>query len=128
MRFVYFIQAMRLGLVKIGQARDPIGRLCELQVGSPDQLSLLGSIRCADTAEAVNLERSLHSQFAADRSHGEWFSPTADLMELIAQRVGDMGEDERLRVYLRALAVVHSPDTRRRVRYAERRRRELLRA
>lgn len=78
--FIYFIQATRSGLIKIGSASDPRGRLRSLQTGSPERLRLIGHIP-GGTAR----ERQLHDQFAADRSHGEWFVPSAELVAFIKE-------------------------------------------
>lgn len=72
---VYFIEASTSGLIKIGCAGDPQARLASLQTGSPEPLRLL-----ATEAGGQPGERVLHRRFAASRSHGEWFRPTADLM------------------------------------------------
>lgn len=77
--FVYFIQATVSGLVKIGSASDPGSRLRTLQTGSPERLRLLATM---DGGEPF--EREMHARFAADRSHGEWFYATPELLDLIA--------------------------------------------
>lgn len=87
--FVYFIQAEALGLIKIGSAVDPTDRLCTLRCGSPDQLTLLAIIR---SPQAVGVERGLHHQFRASRSHGEWFHPSAGLLAFIAAEAEDYEE------------------------------------
>lgn len=76
--FVYFIEATTSGLIKIGSASNPVGRLAALQTGSPERLRLLGT----EPGGAAR-ERELHSIFAADRSHGEWFHPSEALLNLI---------------------------------------------
>lgn len=79
--FVYFIEAVSLGRVKIGRAQDPQRRLRELQTGSSVQLVLR---RAIETPDPVLLERDLHARFASARSSGEWFRYTAD----VAQEIG----------------------------------------
>lgn len=75
---VYFIQATN-GMVKIGIASDPHGRLRALQTGSPLRLRLLATIpNCGPETEA-----DLHSRFAEHRAHGEWFLPAAALLDFI---------------------------------------------
>lgn len=69
--YVYFIRAS--GFVKIGVAKNPSKRLCEIQVGNPHELSLVGSLPCASNKHARKLERFLHRSFRAHRVRGEWF-------------------------------------------------------
>lgn len=76
-RCVYFVQALRLGLVKIGIARDVPSRMAALQTGSPDTLTLIGAI---STNAPCSLEKTLHMRFAAHRRHGEWFEPAEELL------------------------------------------------
>lgn len=78
--FVYFIQAAASHLIKIGSASNPRARLRSLQVGSPDQLRLLGHI-----PGGAKRERDLHERFASDRSHGEWFKPSVGLTDFIKE-------------------------------------------
>lgn len=74
-RLVYFVMAARSGLIKIGSAVDPDARIRTLQTGSPEPLILVGV-----TLGGEAKERNLHRRFAADRSHGEWFHPSEELL------------------------------------------------
>lgn len=66
--FVYFIQPVDGGLIKIGWALDPDLRLTQLQCGSPLKL------RICRTHPGTRLdEMALHRVFAELREHGEWF-------------------------------------------------------
>ncbi len=76
---VYFVQAGEAGPVKIGFAADVLRRLPELQVNSPFRLRALGQIK-GDRL----IERGLHIRFAGVRVSGEWFSPSPELLALIA--------------------------------------------
>ena len=87
--FVYFVQAKVLRLIKIGCAVEPIDRLYTLRCGSPDELTLLGVIRAAN---AMQVERGFHHQFATARQHGEWFEPTPDLLATIKLKAVDYDE------------------------------------
>lgn len=78
--FVYFIEAERLGLVKIGWGADAARRMSQLQVGSPDRLILLGALL---TDDPVALEKELHETFSDQRVHGEWFKPSEALSEIV---------------------------------------------
>lgn len=77
-RFVYFIFAPRLGLIKIGLAGDVDARLRNLQIATGDSLYLLGSL-----AGESAVEKTLHRRFKADRIRGEWFLPSADLLAIV---------------------------------------------
>lgn len=77
-RLVYFIAGDRSGLIKIGCADDPRGRLADLQCGSPVKLTLVGTVE-----GGREKERALHKQFASVRRHGEWFGACDELIELI---------------------------------------------
>jgi hypothetical protein len=73
--YIYFIQAPDCGPVKIGFTTDhPKRRLTQLQTGSPVELTLRAMIRGTHKDEL-----SLHAQFAANRLHGEWFTPHPDM-------------------------------------------------
>lgn len=77
--FVYFIQSEE-GPIKIGFSDDPAKRLDQLQVASPSQLRLLGSLPCKSTREAA-----IHGYFAEHRLRGEWFRPAPELLAWIAE-------------------------------------------
>ena len=80
---VYFVQAGKLGPVKIGTTTDINARLLDLQCANPDKLTLLGTLPGnADT------ERALHQAFAAHNIRGEWFRPASQLMIFIARLFG----------------------------------------
>jgi hypothetical protein len=77
---VYFIECPANGLIKIGVSRNVESRLATLSTASPVELRLLGVI---DGCRAD--EDKLHQRFAADRHHGEWFSPSPELSRYIEQ-------------------------------------------
>jgi len=66
--YVYFIHAPAVGLVKIGLAGHPMGRLTALQIGSPVDLYLVRAIE-----GGMELEQEFHRAFADRRVRGEWF-------------------------------------------------------
>jgi hypothetical protein len=77
--YVYFVVAREQGMVKIGYSKDaPDARLGMLRIGSPVPLERMAYIR-----DGQDLERRLHVQFRAVRSHGEWFHLTDELIEYI---------------------------------------------
>jgi hypothetical protein len=86
---VYFVQAAKLGLIKIGVATDARRRLIALQTGSPDRLSLLGVVGADDAAA---FERDLHARFRRHWTHGEWFEPAAPRLDYIARFARDPDE------------------------------------
>lgn len=65
---VYFVEAKRLGVVKIGRTTEMERRLSRLQVASPVELELLLTIPGGRTEE-----KALHEKHAGDRVRGEWF-------------------------------------------------------
>jgi hypothetical protein len=74
---VYFAQCGVDGPIKIGWTAGPVeSRLRQLQVGSPEELRLLGILH---TEEAAELERELHERFATYRVRGEWYRPEGEL-------------------------------------------------
>lgn len=75
---VYFVQQGANGPIKIGVSRDVQARLTQLQTSSAHPLQLLVSV-----AGGSALEADLHKQFEADRLHGEWFEPSAQLLDFI---------------------------------------------
>lgn len=79
--FVYFIEAVGLGRVKIGLAADVKKRCSQLQVASPTTLALLGVV---GTDDVRRLEVDLHRRFSALRDRGEWFRLTKSLRATIA--------------------------------------------
>jgi hypothetical protein len=75
--YIYFVQALHGGPIKIGRAADPIARLGELQVGNPHRLRVchLGIGRPTD-------ELRMHYLFGQLRLVGEWFRPHPTLANL----------------------------------------------
>lgn len=76
---VYFIQEINnpTGLIKIGKTKDLAGILANLQTSSLVQLV------CLNVIEDANDDRHYHNQFASSWHHGEWFSPTDNLLSFI---------------------------------------------
>lgn len=77
--FLYFIQAINGGPIKIGRTVDLTGRLKALQSSSPTPLVMLFALQ--ETPSMT--ERSVHQKMARFHSHGEWFNPRPDLLAYI---------------------------------------------
>ena len=76
--FVYFIQSGDGGPVKIGFSKDTQSRLRELQISSPNELTLLGRMEALPTFES-----ELHERFVDLHIRGEWFEPGEPLLQFI---------------------------------------------
>lgn len=76
---VYFIEA-ETGLIKIGASHNPDQRIKELRAMSPVKLTILATV-----SGRIGDERAYHKQFAAHRSHGEWFHPHPDILAEITR-------------------------------------------
>lgn len=77
--WIYFVQSVDGGPVKIGFSRDPWARFRTLQVGFPVELRLL-AIQEANPSQ----ERDLHHRLAGYRERGEWFWPRGEVLLLMA--------------------------------------------
>jgi hypothetical protein len=73
--WIYFIKSG--SYVKIGQARNPIRRLADLQTSHPKRLVLLAAFQAP-----MHLERRIHDHFIESHQGGEWFYATAELRDL----------------------------------------------
>ena len=73
--YVYFVQCGTDGPIKIGYTSDPAKRLSGLQVGSPEQLYMLGAVRARREVEGA-----LHQALSKYRIGGEWFEPSAAIL------------------------------------------------
>lgn len=73
-RTVYFVEAIGVGLIKIGITHDIERRMRVLRANSPVPLALLAAI-----PGTLFDERRLHDQFARERAHGEWFFASSSL-------------------------------------------------
>lgn len=88
---VYFIQDSNTCHIKIGYTSgDPAERMAALQTGNPGKLVLLCHFEPADQA----YENTLHRRFAADRVQGEWFRPSAALIQWLCERVSRCASEE----------------------------------
>lgn len=67
--FVYFVELVGQGVMKIGRAKDIASRVSSIQSSTPGEIKLLGTI-----PGGREVERDAHSHFAQHRARGEWFS------------------------------------------------------
>jgi hypothetical protein len=82
--WVYFIREAHDGLIKIGRSSwHPSQRLQELQVGCPQELTLLAYVH------GKEFEGELHRRFRHLHHRGEWFRPAPDLVDFIAASKAD---------------------------------------
>ncbi len=81
---IYFIQSGQRPYVKIGFCGDDARvRMACLQVGSVEQLTLIGTVQ----GEASD-EREWHRKFDYLRVRGEWFEYTPELRRAIGLAMG----------------------------------------
>jgi len=85
---VYFIQEGQDGAIKIGFTEAGVGvqaRRTYMQVGNSSPLRILGEIRGVSKLA----ERRWHQKFAASHKLGEWFWPSKELLDAIADVVAN---------------------------------------
>ena len=76
---IYFIQSGGyLGPIKIGLSSNPVQRVHDLQVGNPEELTLLAVMVGEESEEA-----RLHARFSKHHIRGEWFKPSDSIWSLI---------------------------------------------
>lgn len=80
-RYVYAIQGEKGGLIKIGVSCDPYHRLETIQKDVRRRLVLRGA-----AIGGAWLEVQLHKLFAQYRCYKEWFKPTPEILEWIAEQ------------------------------------------
>lgn len=78
--YVYFVQGMSGGAIKIGYSTDPESRLRALQTSYPDTLKILCLIPGNERKE-----KSYHDRFYKYRLNGEWFTPDKFILDVIEQ-------------------------------------------
>lgn len=78
-KMVYVIEAVGLGVVKIGFTRDIGERMRKLAPGCPTPLRLLAMM-----TGGPSTEKHLHRSLATLHAHGEWFRLGPELEAIIA--------------------------------------------
>lgn len=76
--YVYFVQGMSGGAIKIGYSTDPEVRLKTLQTSYPDILKVL----CLIPGNA-NTESKYHKAFEHLKLNGEWYKPDKEIFDEI---------------------------------------------
>lgn len=75
--YLYIIENVDNGLVKIGYSLDPQRRCASLQTGSSAELRV-AHVASVDPSRALVLERKLHQEMGHARVRGEWFAIPVD--------------------------------------------------
>ena len=79
--YVYFLRSTcSEGRIKIGCSYKPVNRLLALSVWAQYPCEIM-----AVAPGGFDVERALHSYFAADRLHREWFRSSPELLFVIDQ-------------------------------------------
>lgn len=78
--YIYLIEAVGLGVIKVGVSVNPEFRLRCLQTGCPAKLRMRVTYPC-DLRQASNIERELHRKLEQHRAYGEWFRAEAPLIQ-----------------------------------------------
>lgn len=77
--WVYFIQWVQGGPIKIGKAKKVSSRVASHQVSSPYELKILAMVE----AHNFELEQKILTHFDEHRMRGEWFEPHEDIINFI---------------------------------------------
>jgi len=78
-RQTYIIRAHKTRLYKIGSSLQPDVRIEELRNMNADTLVIVKVF-------PFDIEADLHLRFASQRQHGEWFTESKDLLNLILDK------------------------------------------
>ena len=71
--YIYVIQSGDRGPVKIGHGKSPLWRMCQLQIGSWEELHLRAALAVLDGCHK-SLEAQVHQMAKGKHIRGEWFS------------------------------------------------------
>jgi len=94
------VQGELTRLIKIGRtgSDDMAVRLSSLQVGSPDKLAVLATVKTSGTVQDCTIERTLHNRLLPHRSHGEWFYAPDEVVRDLALIASEEASLEHTRV------------------------------
>ena len=85
---LYVISISAAGPCKIGRAVNPAFRLCDLQVGNSEKLTLW-STWTSKHLTTKQAEAVVHDLFDAKRIRGEWFGVTVQQAEAVLAAMDD---------------------------------------
>lgn len=77
---IYFIQAEKTGLIKIGYSNNPKERCFILKSSNADNLCILKIIEGNRRGES-----ELHKKFRKFKHHNEWYYPNKEILNFIAE-------------------------------------------
>lgn len=69
-KFIYVIEEVETGRIKIGRSKNPESRMRQLKTGNPNTLRIAMK---KERAYSAKFETWLHQQFSKNRTGGEWF-------------------------------------------------------
>ena len=80
---IYFLATVPRYAIKIGRTNGPASRRTRhVGTASPFRTRLVGRLQVA-RSKAAEIERWLHTRFAADRLNGEWFKTSRQLLAFV---------------------------------------------
>ena len=85
--FVYFVQSISGGLIKIGWSIEPSRRLKSLQTGSPTILKIIGCLPLSYQEK----EREVHALMKKFKVRDEWHEPSTELLNFIKNNCSSEG-------------------------------------
>jgi len=77
--YVYFILDKTSNAIKIGKSNNIEDRLSHLQIGNPNELTVIHYIKCDNDNHSFLVESKFHSLHADRHIRGEWFAYDADI-------------------------------------------------
>jgi hypothetical protein len=80
MTVAYFVQSGTDGPIKIGVTTDFGSRFRSLEMSSPIRLFILGVV-------PGDIESMCHASLAQWRLHGEWFTPSPEVLEFVREQI-----------------------------------------
>lgn len=75
--YLYVIENVNNGLIKIGYSKNPEGRCRSLQTGNADTLKVFHTVQINES-RARTVEQKLHKEIGYLRVKGEWFKINAE--------------------------------------------------